>query len=141
MHDAADGLRTRDRRGDPAMRIDRGQSPACERCPRPSQNHQGTPFIAVRTAVSAESNGAICPATDSIAGSLDRHDDEILHPEIRRLRAGRDLDRMRRVLLEEPQPLLLLFNTSSVAPRATKLTSQPACASFTPIQPPMAPAP
>ena len=30
---------------------------------------------------------------------------------------------------------------SSVAPRATTLTSQPTWASFTPIQPPMAPAP
>ena len=95
--------------------------------------------MAVSTIVSGPSSGAICCATAGSAGAFTATTTSCCTPNaFGSLLALTGTD-TRDSPLTSVRPSR--FSASSVAPRATTSSSQPACASFAPIQPPMAPAP
>ena len=110
------------------------------RPPKPSKNHHGTPFIAVSTMVSGPIEGRDRECHVGHCRRLHRYDDQVLHAEVGG--AGRDVRTQPRSCR---QPACnrspWRCNASSVAPRATTPTLHPERASFTPSQPPIAPAP
>lgn len=110
-----------------------------QRPPKPSKNHQGTPFIAVITMLSWPSSGAMPCATPRIAGALTATMTRSCGPSSagRSLTVTGALSVCPAIVRRRP----CARSASSAAPRATTLTAQPDCANFTPSQPPMAPAP
>ncbi|OQB98874.1 MAG: hypothetical protein BWX79_03259 [Alphaproteobacteria bacterium ADurb.Bin100] len=107
--------------------------------PKPSKNHQGTPFMAVSTTVSGPISGAMWRATSSSAGALTAMTTRSCTPSA----AGSLLARTAWVVLPSASTSCRPFccSAASVAPRATTLTEQPTPARRAPSQPPMAPAP
>ena len=86
----------------PSGSIDFSRLPAKSR-PSPSQNHHGTPFIAVSTMVCGLEQRRDLRGHRRHRRSLDRHHDEVLHAEIGRLVARLDLHRLRDIAFDQPQ--------------------------------------
>ena len=107
--------------------------------PKPSKNHQGTPFIAVSTTVPGPISGAMWRATSRMAGALTATTTRSCTPSA----AGSLLARTAWVVVPSAcascRPCCC--SAASVAPRATTPTVHPTAASLAPSQPPMAPAP
>jgi hypothetical protein len=70
VYDTADDPVCRDRLADSTARIDSPQLLPGERAFGPLKNHQGTPFIAVTTAVSAPTSGPIRCAISGNEGAF-----------------------------------------------------------------------
>ena len=105
----------------------------------PSRNHQGTPFIAVSTMVSAPISGAMRSATPASAGALTAITTRSCTPSSSGSATALTGTRVRTSPRISERPSRR--SASSVAPRATTLRRWPACARPTPIHPPIAPAP
>ena len=95
--------------------------------------HQGTPFTPDTMVVfSGPISGCIWGTTRRHGMRLERDDHIILRPEIRGLVRGGDGHGRLAILLDQPQAVFA-FIAARCGPRATRLTSAPACASFAPI--------
>ena len=107
--------------------------------PKPSKNHQGTPFMAVSTTVSGPISGAMWRATSASAGALTATMTRSCTPSAAGSATAVTGWARRPSASSSCSPSCC--SAASVAPRATTPTEQPTAASLAPSQPPMAPAP